>query len=366
MKKTIGLIVLIFLAGCAGKPPVVDNSSKNPTAVFNAKGAISGYVLPDSTFTEVVYTRNDRRTMSTKREYDSWVARQFFGNSSDTVILRMDRNLRWALFDDDGDKKYTECPLVGCATASLKQFDPGQSKDKGDQAQFDYDPNDEEASACPTHITQNSFKVTDTGKTREIAGHLTKEYRADWVVEYQDDKGRKDSNRLTIVFWNAEPNADMKEVWAINAEADKTYWQKIKQDKNSLAILIPDDIFVALSAFTGSDSKDSKKWANKISRELAKAKGYPMSTKVEWYLDRKACVEPQIAKKKDSFDWMNPIDSMTKSASDMASEKAAEMFLPDPNEPIFRYEYEVTGAAIKYEHDSVFDVPPGYKLTTRQ
>jgi len=366
MKKTIGLIILIFLTGCAGKPPVVDNSSKNPTAVFNAKGAINGFVLPDSTFTEAVYTRKDRRTMSTKREYDSWIARQFFGNSSDTVIFRMDKNLRWTLFENDDDKKYIECPLAGCARASLKQFDPKQGKGKGDEAQFDYDPNDEQAEACATHITQNSFKVTDTGKTREISGYLTREYRANWVVEYQDDKGRKDSNRLNIVFWNTEPGAAMKEVWAINAEADKAYWEKIKQEKSSLAMLIPDDIFVALSAFTGYSSKDSKKWANKISSELAKAKGYPMSTKVEWYLDRKACVEPQKQKKKDSFDWMNPIDSLSKSASDIASEKAADMFLPDPNEPIFRYVYEVTGVAVKDEHDSVFEVPPGYKLTNRE
>ncbi len=360
MKKITGLLLLIVLTGCAGKAPVVDNSDKNPTAVYTTKGSISGFVLPDSTFTESVYTRSDRRLTSTSREYDSWVARQFFGNASESVILRLDRDLRWTLLDDDGDKTYTQCPLAGCAVAGMKNIKQQQGKENGKNQQFDYDPNDKKASACPVHITKNSFKVTGTGKTREIAGQLSKEYHADWIVEYKDDKGRKDSNRLKMIFWNTQPGAEMKKVWAMNAEADKAYMKKIKQDSNALAAIIPPEVFATLSVFAG-DMVSNNKQAKNIAREMAKAKGYPMSTTVEWYLDRKACVEPQKVKKKSGFDWTNPIDSMSKSASDAASDKAVEMFLPDPNEPIFRYINEVTGIAVKYEHDSIFDVPAGYK-----
>jgi len=52
---------------------------------------------------------------------------------------------------------------------------------------------------------------------------------------------------------------------------------------------------------------------------------------------------------------------MSKAATDMASDKAAEMFLPNPNEAIFRYTTEVTDIGEKYEHDSLFDVPASYK-----
>ena len=365
MKKITGLLFLILLTGCAGKAPVVDNSDKNPTAVYTTKGAITGFVLPDANFTEAVYTRNDRRLTSTKREYDSWIARQFFGNSNESVILRMDRDLRWTLLDDDGDKTYTECSLAGCAAGSMKKLKEIQAGEGGKDQQFDYDPNDKKASACPIHITQNSFKVTGTGKTREIAGQLSKEYHADWVVEYKDDKGRKDSNRLQMVFWNTQPSAEMKKVWAMNAEADNAYMKKIKQDSNALAAIIPPEVFATLSVFAG-DIVSNNKLAKNIAQEMAKAKGYPMSTTVEWYLDRKACVEPQKSKKKSGFDWTNPIDSMTKSASEAASDKAAEMFLPDPNEPIFRYLNEVINIGVKYEHDSIFDVPAGYKLVSKK
>ncbi len=358
MKNTIVIFILILLSGCASKQPVVDNSMKNPTAVFTAKGAISGFVLPDSTFTESTYTREDRRFISTKHEFDSWFARQFFGNSNDTVIYRMDRDLRWSLVDDDGDKTYTECPLSGCAMANIKKYDPKKNTDKKGEPAFDYDPNDKQASLCPIHITQNTFKVTSTGKSREISGHLSNEYRANWVVEYADEKGRKDSNRLQMVFWTAQPNAEMKKVMAISSAADKAYLKKIKQDTNALTAMIPDDVFIALSAFTGSLS------GKKIASEMAKVKGQSMATTVEWYLDRKACIEPQQAKKEEGFDWTNPMGALNKTASNMASDKAAEMFLPNPDEPILRYDYEVTDVGIKYERDSIFDVPQGYKRVT--
>ncbi len=363
MKNITVCFVVVLLASCASKQPVVDNSMKNPTAVFTAKGAVSGFVIPDATFTESAYTREDRRLMSTKREYDSWMARQFFGNSGDTVIFRMDRDIRWTLTDDDGNKTYTECPLAGCIRPESTKYDPKQDGGKEGGQPFDYDPNNQQASACPIKVSKNSFKVIDTGKSRVIAGHKSKQYQADWVVEYKDDKGRKDSNRLQIVMWNATPNADMKEVWAMNEKADKAYLKKIKKDKNALMAVMPEEIIAVLSTFTGNLS--NSKWAKNIAAEMAKVKGHSMATKVEWYLDRKACVEPQTAKKKQGFDWMNPLDSMAKTASDMASDKAAEMFLPNPDEPILRYDYEVTSAAIKYEHDSIFEVPADYKRVSK-
>jgi len=362
MKKQTTLFALALLSGCASEQPFVDNSMKNPTAVFTAKGVVTGFILPDSTFTEATYTREDRRKMSTDTEYDSWFARQFFGNSGSTVIYRMDRNLRWTLVNNDGDKTYTECPLSGCAISGMKKFDPKKNPDNGEGKTFEYAPNDQKASACPVHITNNSFKVTRTGKSRTIAGHSSDEYEGNWVVEYQDKKGRKDSNRLKMVFWNAQPNADMKKVWAMSEKADKAYMKKIKQSNNALAGMIPENIIAVLSTFTGNLGSH-KQWAKDVAKEMSKIKGYSMATSVAWYLDRNACIEQkeQVKKKEQSLDWLNPMEALSTTASNMAGEKAAEMFLPNPDEPILRYEYEVTSAEIKHEHDSIFDVPRGYK-----
>lgn len=364
MKNIVTLLTLAFLTACAGPAPLVDNSDKNPTAVIASKSAISGFVLPDATTTEVVYSRNDRRLTTTQRKYDSWMARQFFGNTSEATILRMDRDLRWVMIDNDGDKTYTECPLAGCANAGMERFKALQKKEekqgKTGAQSFDYDPNDKAASACPISLTQNTFKVSSTGKTRQIAGQLSKQYHANWVVEYKDEKGRADKNHLKMVFWNAQPSAEMEKAWAMSAQADQAYLEKLKQDENALTMVIPDEILSTLTVFAG-DLVSNNKWAKNMAKEMAKAKGHPMSTTVEWYLDRKACFEPQQAKKKTGFDWMNPMDAIAQTASDMAGKKAAEMFIPNPNEAIFRYTNEITSIGIKYEHDSRFTVPAGYK-----
>jgi len=365
MKYTVYLIAFTLLTGCMDKSTtVVDNSPKNPTAVIKSKGSINGFVLPDSTFKEVVYTRKNKQTIANDSEYDSWMSRKILGDSDETTILRLDKNLRWTLLYDDETKKYLECPLGGCSFSNLMEFDKKQNTN--DENQFDYAPNDEEAEACSTKITNNSFKVKATGKKRIISGYNSKEYQAKWLVEYKDDKGRKDTNRLNIVFWNTEPTAEMKKVWGMNEALTNAYRKKVKAQHNSLSKLVPDSIFMSLSAFSGGTSKDNKKWQNKVTRELSKVKGYPMSIKVEWYLDRKACIEAKAAPKKEKLDWSNPLAAIKQSTSDMIGKEAEKMFMPNPKEPIFRYVYEVTSIKVEPVHDSVFEIPAGFTLATRE
>jgi len=184
-------------------------------------------------------------------------------------------------------------------------------------------------------------------------------------MEYKDDKGRIDTNKLSIFFWNTQPSANMKKAWVIHEEATKAYRSKVKSENNTLAALIPDDIFSSLSAFSGDTAKTNKKWNNSVTRELAKAKGYPMSIKMEWYLDRKTCVD-EAAKKDSKLDWSNPLAALKETSSNMLSKQAEKIFMPNPKKPIFRYVYEVTDIQVKLIHDSVFEIPAGFTLATRE
>lgn len=362
MKKLFILFLLAFLSACGATTKTIEDSTPvNKTVVFSAKGVINGYVLPNYHFIQHVYTREDRRAISDVGEYESWVARRFFGDLNDTVIFRIDKNLRWLLTQHKEDKTYTECPLSGCGFNILAQLD--KKPDNNSDEQFDYKP-DNQAGECKLVPSKNTFTVTETGQKRQIAGYWTKEYKATWLVEYKDDKGRVDRNTLNLVFWNTEPTKAMNEAWEIDGQATKNYLAKIKQSKNPLAEYLPDSIFMALSAFSGDTSKNDQRWQSSITRKLAKAKGYPMSIKTEWYLDRNACTE--AAPKKKSTDWSNPLQALKDKASDFAGKQAEKMFMPDPKQPIFRYIYDVTGVEIKPVHDSVFEVPAGYKLVTRE
>lgn len=357
--KKIGLtIAVVLLAGCASKPEKIDTTPKNPTVVLKASGVVSGMILPDSTFEQLVYTRNDKRRISDKHKYDSWVAGKLLGGGNNTIIYRMDKNLSWTLFD----KKYLECPLSGCNTDILALF----AGEEEEEEEFQYDP--AEDTGCQMSPSENKFTVTETGKTRIISGYETKEHHAIWQVEYKDENGRKDTSTLKIVFWNTVPTAAIEEVWKINEEATRAYRKGVQKDNNPLSLLLSDEIFDALSAFSGDTSKQ-KEWNNSVSQKLATAKGYPISIKVDWYLDKKACPEEaQVAEKakKKGFNWSDPMGSLQDSVEGLAAKKVKSMFVPNPNEPIFHYIYEVNSVAIKPVHDSVFEIPAGYTLSTRE
>ena len=355
--KKIGLTVAVLLSGCGIQPEKVDTTPKNPTVMLKASGVISGAILPDSTFQQLVYTRNDKRSISNKHKYDSWIANKFLGGDN-TVIYRMDKNLSWQLLD----KQYFECPLAGCGADLLARFNASQDSEK--EEQFQYNPTDE--GGCRLSPAENNFTVTETGQTRVISGYETKEYRATWLVEYKDDAGRKDKNTLNIVFWNTVPTAIMDKVWKINEAATRAYRNAVKKESNPLSLLLSDELFNALSAFSGDTSKQNKQWNNSVSQKLATAKGYPISIKVDWYLDRKACPEAQAKTEKKGFDWTNPLGSLKDSAQEFAGKKVQSMFAPNPEEAIFHYVYEINNVAVLPVHDSVFDVPSDYKLVTRE
>lgn len=361
MKTLITLCAVALLTSCSTtQKKQVDNTPLHKTVIFSAKGTINGFVFPDYNFKQNVYTRKNMRTISMNGEYDSFMARSMLGELKDTVIFRLDKNLRWVLYDNKDDKKYIECPLSGCGFNILSQFDKKQ--DTNNDNQFNYDPN--EKTECSTTMSKNSFTVKATGQKRKIAGHWTKEYKAKWQVEFKDKKGLKDKNTLNIVFWNTVPNKKMQEAWVINEAATKSYLSKIKKGNNPLGKYLPDNVFMALSAFSGDTSKKNKNWTNSVARKLAKAKGYPMSIKTEWYLDRKACPQPKPEKKK--LDWSNPLAAIKDSVSSYTSKQAKKMFLPNPKEPIFRYVYDVTDIKVQPAHDSLFQIPAGYQLATRE
>ena len=353
MKKIAILCVTgIMLIGCASKP-VIDTTPTNPTAVINASGTVIAMILPDYTFKQAVYTRADKRRIENHYKYDSWVANKMFGGEY-TDIYRIDRNLLWEIHN----KRYSECPLSGCVGG----WDFQQAGE--DEEQLEYNPMEE--TQCQMRQVKNSFDVEETGQTRIISGYQTKEYHAKWRVEYEDEAGRKDENLLNIVYWNTLPTDDMQKIWAVHEQATRAYQNVIKENKNPLASLISDKLFNALSAFSGDTSKEDKTWNNEVSKKLALAEGYPISIKIEWFLNRNACPQSHVKKNQNEFDWSNPLDSLKDSAEKMAVDAVKGYFAPDPNKPVFHYVYQVDNPSMQQVHDSIFEVPKGYELKTRQ
>jgi hypothetical protein len=350
--------IALGLAGCAiPAPEPVDDMPQHPTAVLSAEFAVTGYVLPDSHGRQQVYTRADRRRIDQRHEYDSMMSRMMLGSYAVGDIARLDRNLTWTL--SEKDKTYVECPLRGCTGQQLAGMKP---RDEGEEA-HDYKPSTE---GCSTTLARNTLTVKPTGQGRVVNGFDTRQYVAEWYVEFQDKKKRADKNRLRFELWTTEPTAAMREAWAMHEAFQRGHLQRTGADANPLARFVSQEIYMALAAFSGDTARD-KTWNTRAAREFAKVKGYPISIKMEWFLDAQACRDPKPEKtEKPGFDVTDPLGSLGKMAGDSAAKAVEQRFTPKPDEPMLRYVYEVKELAVKPVRDGVFEVPAGYKLMNRK
>ncbi len=357
MKKLVSMAVCVGLAGCAATEEIKDTTPKNTTSVLNAKFVIAGNVLPDSKGTQVVYTRGDRRRIADDHKYDSWIARKTIGNFATNDIARLDRNLIWKL--DDKKKTYVECPVAGCSYNILTEL----SKLEGDDDYFQYDPADNQS--CGSELSNYTFTVKDTGETRVLNGFNTQKYVVTWQVEYKDRQGRKDLNDIQMEFWTTTPTQDMTEAWRIHEDFQQGYISRVTDQGNPFGRFMSQQVYMALAAFTG-DTDKNKAWNTRIGNEMRKIKGYPVSIKLEWFIDSNMCPEAKEAEQQAAIDYTDPAAALGKLAGGFLKKKVAQKFTPSKHEPVLRYIYEVTDVSVQAVNDSVFELPAGYKMSNRQ
>jgi len=352
-----------WLIGCANEPTYVDNSPENPTVVLDAQYTINGYILPDAKGKQKVYTRADRRRIDQTIEYDSWISRRILGNANTGLIGRTDLNLAWHV--DNTKKTFYECPLEGCDPSLWKRLSGSDEQQEEDT----YEP--EGSEQCPLTPVKRKLTVTKTGKTRTIHGFNTQQYKAVWDLVSEDSQKRKDTSQLIIDFWVTQPTQTMRDTWAINGQFQENYLARIGANANPLARFFSRNVYSALAAFSGDISKD-RPWHNEVSRKLATVKGYPISIKMEWFLENNACADVQAPKtaSTDTFDVKDPVGSVKNALGGFFKKKAKEQvkkrFGLKDGEPVFRYIYDVTNVELAAQKDSIFEKPLGYKFITRQ
>lgn len=351
---------VLFAAGCA-QQPVTDNTPRHATNVLTAKYVVSGFIMPDSTGEQTVYTRADRRRMEQTIEYDSWISRRLLGNADYDDIARTDKNLSWHL--NDKQKTYYECPLSGC-TGSIWESLAASEDDSDEQEQY-YDPTG--GDNCNLTPSKVSFEVDPQHQTRTVNGFPAKQHQMQWRLTSEDEMGRQDINILKMDFWMTEPTADMQAGWELNEAFQDNYLQAVDASDNPLSRFLSNEIYKAIAMFSG----DIGGGDNAVDK-LNALKGFPVSIKINWYSQSNACPEVRQANSESdsSIDYSDPAGALSSLATGFlqkaAKKRVAAAFTPDPNEPIFSYIYDVTSSQIRDEHDSLFQVPAGYKLQDRQ
>lgn len=362
MHKTFLRLAAVAVMACL--PVCAALAASTETAVITAKAKLSGYILPNFHGTQTAYTQADRRAMDMHIKMDSWWARYLVGDLHDSDIFRLDQKRVYRVYFDK--KQYRSCDLAGCPTllAGLKQ----QADTKGDSGKSDdqpqtYDP--EGTDQCPLNLTRQDFDVRDTGEKKTLNGFAVHHYVAEWTTVFEDKQHAKDVNQIHMDFWTTPEDAQLKKVWAIHQQLTDRYIAESHRKDEPLEHYLPEDIFRAVEAVTG-DTRN--RGDNAYERKFATIQGYPIEVGLTWRVKADACQPDKPAKpkkKKHGFSLSNPFGSLKSMAEDAVDKEVNKQiqkrFVPDPNDPVFQYTYQVTGVEVKPVEDSVFNVPAGFK-----
>lgn len=359
MKKIttlLGASGTLLLTACASAP--VDNTPKNPTSVLKAKYSINGLYAPDLHGTQTVYTREDKRRLDNKVEFDSFMMR--WANYDISDIFRMDQNLLNTL--DHDRETYKECPISGCASQFSVLMDQTDAQEDGEEEYESY-----EDKGCQVSLKTNDFNVESTGKTRKIAGLDAQEYTVNWTTEFEDSQDKIDKNVVQFVFWTTTPTAEMNEAWKIQRKATDNYLNAVG-DNNTLVKLLGKDGYKAISAFSGDIEKTDGEKFNAFTSELAKIEGYPLSIKLEWFQKNEACKEVQQASSGlGNIDFSHGFGGAAESlAGNFLNQQKEKILASWEKDARVRYIYEVASVSQQMLHDSKFDIPYDYKMEDRQ
>ncbi|CAM2775542.1 hypothetical protein [Pseudoalteromonas distincta] len=349
MKQSFTLtIVALAVAGCASTK-VEDTTPLNSTSVLKAEYAINGLYVPDYTGKQTVLTRESNRVIREKNEFDSWLMR--WANSDESRVFDAQKNKSYYI--DYDDETYSECPIKGCNEVSFTD------------SMFEEDDNAEEYQTyeevgCSVDLKENSFNVDKTGKSRVINGFATEQYVVNWTTRYHDTTGAEDKNIVTFDFWTTAQNAQTKRALQVHEKFHDNYLKTIGDD-NALMNLLGAQAYKAIAGFTGDISNEDSQFGGEIGKKLAIIKGYPISIKLEWKQQLKAC---KTARK--PIDYSGGLDEVGSQLLGGLMDKGKEMVMDHwRKDPVVRYVYEIKSVEIKDIRDSQFLVPKEFKLINR-
>lgn len=360
LRRLIGIAVISSaVAGCATKP--VDNSPLNPTAVIErhvTNNGIKGFFPFETNDTHYVRAnmRRDESALKGTGTFSGFLV----GSHSWTKIARIDRKLLWTLNTDK--EQYTECPLHGCAEPAKRPM-PRQGEAKQPEA-----PHEQ---GCTMRIASSSFTVTETGQKKTINGFDTAEYLAVWTVTLRDKQARTTNSKLSLDLWTTPLTQPMRD--AMNMEAAYARAYAGTAPEAAKAQLVPDEAARLIANYLAKSVSQSDLAAFMAAgKQLSKIKGYAISSQLTWNMDGDACAPKQPEKQaQDSGSRGKPVP---RSASGLASglagmfveKKTNEAVAQAAGEPIFSFTVEVRQLKVEPLHDSLFEVPSGYKRVQPQ
>jgi hypothetical protein len=254
-----GLFLCVLGVSTAGADTTWETVVKS--GGFKGMGAHEG--------TTVTRIQGLKMAESTSTKFTGAILSLLPGGGEKTTIQRVDKGVVWEL--DTKEKSYTETAIV-----------PFQTAESGVR----------EGEKPRMRVTKSEFKVKKTGAAETIHGFPCEEYLVSWLVEMEDlETKSKMENNMATRLWTTPETAAIRKLQAEQDAFWKAYMKKVGLNFS------PGEMKLfgmeALSA-SGASQKEMEREFAKFRSEMAKIKGYPIRTIVDWKTSGEA--SPQAEK----------------------------------------------------------------------
>ena len=255
--KIIGIFILgvfVFLGNCpVWADATVESSIKS--SGFKGMGAFEG--------TTSRKYQGEKMWDSTSSRFTGAILSRVAGGGESTTITRVDKGVYWTL--DPKNKTYVERPIE-----AIKMGEPGKEKPEQEKSKM--------------RVTKSEFSVKKTGASETINGFPCEEYLVNWLLEMEDMETKaKSRTTMTNNLWTTPETATIRKVQAEERAFHKAYAQKLglqisPEEAKQMGI----ETFAAMS---GASKQEIEKGFTRVREEMAKIKGYPIRTVVNWSVE---------------------------------------------------------------------------------
>lgn len=230
-------------------------------------------------------------------------------------------------------------------------------------------------------ITRNVLSVKETGEKKKINGFNCKKYLLTWLVETEDLETKEHAkNTMTSELWNTDLTNELSRLQKEENEFNQAYMKKLGID------ISPQDVqkfgLGIMSGFLGTDEKATEENMKKLTKELAKIKGYTIASNIKWehVSDSMKKQREESAKKEEveELEEENEDVDLPQGVGGFLSEvakKRAETKIKEEKKEtekkeknkgkenvVFESYTEIKRISISKINESEFKVPSGYKL----
>ena len=281
---------------------------------------------------------------TTSSKFTGAVLSRISGGSESATITRVDRGIYWIL--DPKNKTYTERPIE-----AFKKDETGKERQEQEKPKV--------------RVTKSEFSVKKTGASEIINGFPCEEYLVTWLLEMENIETKaKSRSTMNNNLWATPETATIRKVQAEEMAFHKAYAQKLglqisPEEAKQLGI----ETFAAMS---GASKQEIEKGFTKVREEMAKIKGYPIRTVVNWSVEsEKAATAPKEGSTsgESSSETSKSVGGFLSGLSKGITQKVMgdKGSAPGQREGgSFSSTYEVKAIHADSVPAEVFEIPPGY------